>query len=1127
MKQEYHNLLKKQLDELFNGSSAIPEEMNEFLEHVNDSYIKFEKESQKFHNSHDETEILSSGKVDNDSENLKKEIDERKRVESVLTENLARISKINKYQAIISSITQSVHQSLDLQDVLEYAVDSISKNIDAVMHVTIYFVEGDEAVMQVHRGFTEDYIKRASRIPKGKGLIWKTISTKKAMFVLDTENDDVIGPAGRKMGIKSYISIPLFEEKKPYGAIALTSSEVDGFNEEDFKLAEIVAQQVQTAVDHANKVVQLSVKNRYQSIISSIVKSVYKSIDLQKVLDNAVDAIKQNIEQCSHVSILLIENDNAVMKAFKGYEDKKNFISKVMSIPKPNGFTWKTILDAKTMICNDIEKDKAIGPAGRKTGSKSYICVPLFVNEEVAGTLNLHSKDKNAFNADDVKLLEDAAHQLSVAINNASKAEELNSKNNDLEILTKISEMVHNSLDLGDVYKAALDSIISIDNVDITGVYLVDQTTNEAVIQDHRNFPDAYLEKAASIPEGVGLTWKIINTGDIHHIADVQNDPDLGPAGKKMGWHCVLGIPLVIEKKIEGVIWFISYEIQKYEDHQVELFTSLANQLSISISKARLYQDLSNKSRFENIVSSITQSVHQSIYLDDVFDNAVEALSENIQSVKHAIIYMIEGNYAIMKAHRGFTKKYMDRAGKIPKPKGLVWRTIMDGEARCIADTQYDKAIGEAGVKMGIKSYLSVPIYYDDEIAGVLAVTSSEIDSFKEEELDLLDITCKQIQSAIDNAQKAEALFNSEEYNRLLIENIKDYSIFMLDNDGFVENWNTGAEKLIGFTEKEILGKPFSTFYFPDDNESGLPEKALNIASSENAFEHDVWIVKKDKTSFWANIIINSLRDLDSDLIGYSVAMHDITEKKRAAEELESYAAKLERSNEELEQFAYVASHDLQEPLRMVGSYLGLLERRYKDNIDQDANDFIFYAVDGAKRMQVLINDLLSYSRVSTKGKPFKTVKCSEIMEDVLKNLEVSISESGAEINATEIPDEIVVDKTQISQLLQNLIGNALKFCKNRKPEILIRAQDKDSFWEFSVSDNGIGIEPEYFDRIFVIFQRLHGKTEYAGTGIGLALCKKIVFRHGGDIWVESKPGEGSNFYFTIPKRRGIYENEK
>jgi PAS domain S-box-containing protein len=274
---------------------------------------------------------------------------------------------------------------------------------------------------------------------------------------------------------------------------------------------------------------------------------------------------------------------------------------------------------------------------------------------------------------------------------------------------------------------------------------------------------------------------------------------------------------------------------------------------------------------------------------------------------------------------------------------------------------------------------------------------------------------------------------------------------------------------------------------------------------------------------------ITELKRTELELRQYKTSLEELVaartaELTRANEELAQKAEELARSNTDLEQFAYVASHDLQEPLRMVSSYTQLLARRYKGKLDSNANEFIGYAVDGANRMQTLIHDLLTYSRLTTNAPALKLTESSEACDAAIRNLQNSIKDAKAVVSVEALP-QVLGDPTQLGQLFQNLISNAVKYRNKKAPIVRVAAKPDGSKWVFSVHDNGIGIDPQFFERIFRVFQRLHTRKEYPGTGIGLALCRRIVERHGGKIWVESQPTHGSTFLFTMPRVESAQSN--
>ncbi len=338
-------------------------------------------------------------------------------------------------------------------------------------------------------------------------------------------------------------------------------------------------------------------------------------------------------------------------------------------------------------------------------------------------------------------------------------------------------------------------------------------------------------------------------------------------------------------------------------------------------------------------------------------------------------------------------------------------------------------------------------------------------------------------------------------------------TLMVIDTDGTIQRVNQAAISLLGYERHELIGRSAGDLF-----EEGVDVLSLLKQSELNDVIRrvDTSVVTKDGRHVAVSLSGSVMRDEDGEIQGMVCVAQDITERKRTQEILERQTRELARSNSELEQFAWVASHDLQEPLRMVASYTQLLSKRYKGKLDADADEFIAFAVDGATRMRRLINALLELSRVGTRGKDFEATDCDAIYNRTLVNLQGLVEESGAVVTHDRLPT-VMGDVTQLGQLFQNLIANAIKFRGDEQLTVHVGAEQRNGHWEFCVRDNGIGIDPEYAERIFVVFQRLHGKGDRPGTGIGLSICKKIVELHGGRIWVKSQPDEGAAFYFTLP----------
>ncbi|AEW02587.1 PAS/PAC sensor signal transduction histidine kinase [Niastella koreensis GR20-10] len=364
-----------------------------------------------------------------------------------------------------------------------------------------------------------------------------------------------------------------------------------------------------------------------------------------------------------------------------------------------------------------------------------------------------------------------------------------------------------------------------------------------------------------------------------------------------------------------------------------------------------------------------------------------------------------------------------------------------------------------------------------------------------------------------------ENIWSSEETTRLIMNSALD-AIVCIDTDGYIIIWNPQAEKTFGFTEAEVMGRRLSETIIPEHYRA-LHEAGLNryINTSQATVLNKVFEISAlhhNGHEFPIELTIIPMRLKEHDF--FCAFIRDITERKEAEDRQKEYAQDLKRKNIELEQFAYVASHDLQEPLRTVSGFVELLKRHYKSETNENVIKYINYITDASDRMRRLVQDLLDYSRLGREH-ILEPVDCNQVVQEVLSDLAMAILESKAVINIDPLP-LISGYSTEMKQLFQNLLSNSLKFRKPGEPPVInITVTPHEDSWQFSVTDNGIGIDEKYRERIFVIFQRLHTKNEYEGTGIGLAHCKKITELHNGKIWVEATPGVGATFYFTVKKR--------
>ncbi|MEM7008262.1 MAG: GAF domain-containing protein [Thermodesulfobacteriota bacterium] len=1137
------------------------------------------------------------------------------------TKELDVLARKDRYQDIISEVTQIVHQSIDLQSVLDNSIEAMVNNIDHMDNVSIYLVEDNHAVIKSHHGYTKDYLNRAGRIPYPKGSTWKAITEAKSLYIPDADKDKVLGQAGRDMGIKCYLIVPLFDEEKVVGTIIIVSrEEKDVFDQEELKLLEIISKQISIAIRNAkqaqalsnseeryrtlyqegpamyftvnekgsvlsvnrnaieklgycedelvgnsvfsvfpkdqrpiikaqlkncfknpeqifkwdsrkiskdgtlisvselarsvidaegNKVAiiacedttesekakslliaekeimeaisqdkelssileqiclaveeqadrmlcsillsdnaekylipgaapnlpedylnetklvpigegigscgtasyrkeqiivsdiendelwtdfcdlalrnnlgscwstpivskngellgtfatyypypkspneneleiidrathlariaierkkyqetkeenlqSISKKSRYEEIVSTVTRSVHQSIDIQKVINNSIEAMVKNIDKMDNISIYLVEGDYAVLKAHHGFT--KDYLKRASKIQKPKGGIWRTIMDAAPRYCADTEQDNAIGQAGIDMGIKCYLVVPLFMDDNVIGTITIVSRETNAFEQEERVLLETVSKQIAIAIRNAQQAETLKRSEEDLkinldslsrktryeEVINAVARSVHRSLELNEVFDNAVEAISNeITEAKNVSIYMVQGDMEDqdnpptAELKASRGHTKNYLNKVRSINYPKGATWRTIIDGKTRYVPDTDKDESIGPAGKEFGTKSYLSMPLTFNEKTVGCIHIHSTNKNEFSQDEIKLLEIVTAQLETAINNASKadalrkseenlkenFEQLSKKIRYEEITSAVASSVHRSIDLNEVMKNAADTLSKNVNHADHVAIYLIEGDKAVLKSYTGYPEWFIDIVSSIPKPKGFTWKTLLEGEPHFVADVEKDKAIGPAGRKVGTKSYASMPIKHEGKTIGCINISAQTTNAFDKDEVKLLEIVATQIETAVNNANQAEALkrsreelSESREHYRLLVEttNVIPWEYNLVDNR--FTYIGPQAQQLLGYTIQEWLTENFWLTHMHEDDRIYAKEACSALTQGSKDHELEYRMITKSGETVWLYEMASVIEEEQKPetLRGFII---DITEKKKA-----------------------------------------------------------------------------------------------------------------------------------------------------------------------------------------------------------------------------------------------------
>ena len=1069
---------------------------------------------------------------------LADEVAERKRFAEQAQRRADQLVMLNEVGRVVSSL-QELEKSLDLifnqvRHHLPLDVFYIALYNEKTKMVSYPIVFDDEQKWEEKPSLLDEAPLILRIIESRQPLLWNQTESE----VEDSSKYPLLG--NRSHNPASILMVPLCLGDSVVGVISLQSYAINLYNEEHLMLLIAIAQQVAIAIENARLFEQTKKRAQRLSILNEISGGISTLSSLPTLLENVYQLVNKALSSDLFFISLYNRDENELSFPIL-YDDGQRW--EQHPSPVMDGtFFGKTILTQQPLLINDWsafadETESAPTLVGdNKKITKSLIFAPMLFGEETIGVISIQSYKANAYNEEDLNLLSGIAQQVAIAIQNSRLLEDTKQNAGYLSTLNELGRVVSELRDLPDLLEIIYREVKKHLKVDAFFVGLHRPENNTVV------YPIMYDEnvKYQIQPDTVtthSFIYGLLNGSKATRILRSKEEIELTTSNRGMLGDdtkksaSLMYAPLKVGEQVIGVISVQSYSLNAYTEDDLDLLVGIGNQVGVAIQNARLLEEVKQNAQQLSILNEVGRAVSKIMDLPDLLEVVYEQGRKSFSLDAFFVgLYHPEVEEVSFPIMYDSGVRYEQTRGTVSKNSFL--RRFLNGEKSILMlRTQeeltegitYQKTLGREN-KMSA-SLMAAPLISRDQVIGLISAQSYTMNAYDESDLQLLEGIANQVSIAIENSrlyESAQQEIKERERVEMELQKERDFAVQVMNTlgqgvsvsmlDGVYEYVNPAYAKMLGYSPADMIGEPSEHFALPE--EAGRHMEQREQRETEDATTYETRLTHKD--GHIVHVLVAGVPRYENGRItGYISAITDLTERRLAEIERENLIIEMEAKNAELERFTYSVSHDLKSPIVTIGGFLGFLEADIKKGAYEKLPHTISRIREATKKMQRLLNELLELSRVGRIANPSQDIPFGDLVSETLELVDGQLRELQVKVQVDAGLPLVHVDRVRMLEVIQNLITNAVKFMGDQKePKIHIGMEVRGGENIFFVKDNGIGIEAKFHDRIFGLFNKLDPFSE--GTGIGLALVKRIVEVHGGKIWVESEPEKGSTFFFTL-----------